>query len=45
VPPPLDTREIYSAHAKKRGQSRRPEPPVHDDLVAREFHTDELNEL
>jgi putative transposase len=27
---------IYSTHAKKRGHYRRPGPPVHDDLVARE---------
>jgi hypothetical protein len=28
---------IYSAHAKKRGAQRKPGPPVHDDLVQREF--------
>jgi hypothetical protein len=28
---------IYSVHANKRGQARRPGPPVHDDLVARNF--------
>ncbi len=28
---------IYSVHAKKRGGHRKPGPPVHDDLVQREF--------
>jgi transposase InsO family protein len=28
---------IFSAHARRRGRSRRPGPPVHDDLVEREF--------
>jgi putative transposase len=36
---------IYSAHAKKRGRSRRPGPPVHDDLVTREFRASSLNQL
>jgi hypothetical protein len=34
---------IYSAHAKKRSRYRRPGPPVHDDLVAREFQAEQLN--
>jgi transposase InsO family protein len=28
---------IWSAHANKRGLHRKPGPPVHDDLVARQF--------
>ncbi|MFG1925109.1 IS3 family transposase [Cryptosporangium sp. NPDC048952] len=28
---------LWSAHARKRGRNRRPGPPVHDDLVRREF--------
>ena len=28
---------IWSIHAKKRGMNRRPGPPVHDDLVNRDF--------
>jgi transposase InsO family protein len=36
---------LWSVHAKKRGLNRRPGPPVHDDLVERQFaaaRTDEL---
>ena len=29
--------QIWSVHAKKRGLSRKAGPPVHDDLVARQF--------
>lgn len=36
---------IWSAHAKKRGLGRRPGPPVHDDLVNRDFSATEVNEL
>jgi transposase InsO family protein len=36
---------IYSVHAIKRGQARRPGPPVHDDLVARDFSAQAPNEL
>ena len=36
---------IYSAHAKKRGSHRRPGPPVHDDLVRREFTAPAPNQL
>jgi transposase InsO family protein len=36
---------IYSAHAKKRGAQRKPEPPVHDDLVQREFTAPAPNQL
>jgi putative transposase len=28
---------LWSAHSRKRGLNRRPGPPVHDDLVRREF--------
>lgn len=31
------TAGIVSAHARRRGRSRRPGPPVHDDLVERDF--------
>jgi len=36
---------IWSAHSKKRGLSRRPGPPVHDDLVERDFTAEAPNEL
>jgi len=36
---------IYSAHAKKRGAGRKPGPPVHDDLVERQFTAGRPNEL
>ncbi len=36
---------LWSAHAKKRGLSRRPGPPVHDDLVERDFTASVPNEL
>jgi len=36
---------VYSVHANKRGQARRPGPPVHDDLVARDFSAQAPNEL
>jgi len=36
---------IWSLHAKKRGRGRRPGPPVHDDLVNRDFSADAPNEL
>lgn len=36
---------IWSLHAKKRGRGRRPGPPVHDDLVQRDFSADVANEL
>jgi transposase InsO family protein len=36
---------IWSVFAKKRGLSRKPGPPVHDDLVQRDFTADELDEL
>jgi putative transposase len=36
---------LWSAHSKKRGLHRRPGPPVHDDLVERDFSADRPNEL
>lgn len=36
---------LWSVFAKKRGLCRRPGPPVHDDLVAREFTAERLNRL
>ena len=36
---------IVSLHARKRGKSRRPGPPVHDDLVERDFTSDRPNRL
>ncbi|MDQ0424558.1 transposase InsO family protein [Cellulomonas iranensis] len=36
---------LLSAHAKKRGNARRPGPPVHDDLVERDFTAERPNQL
>ena len=36
---------IVSAHARRRGRIRRPGPPVHDDLVERDFTADGPNRL
>jgi hypothetical protein len=36
---------IWSVHAKKRGLNRRPGPPVHDDLVKRDFTAATANVL
>jgi len=36
---------IWSVHAKKRGHARRPGPPVHGDLVKRDFTAAEINVL
>jgi putative transposase len=36
---------IFSTHSRKRGTSRRPGPPVHDDLVKRNFLAEALNRL
>jgi len=36
---------IWSIHAKKRGLNRRPGPPVHDDLVERDFSATAANVL
>ncbi len=37
--------KIWSIHAKKRGMNRRPGPPVHDDLVNRDFTAPAANVL
>jgi putative transposase len=29
--------QLFSSHAKRRGSGRKPGPPVHDDLVERQF--------
>jgi len=36
---------LWSVHARKRGRHRRPGPPVHDDLVQREFTAPAPNRL
>jgi putative transposase len=36
---------LWSVHAKKRGLSHKPGPPVHDDLVERSFTADATNRL
>jgi transposase InsO family protein len=36
---------LWSVQARKRGRSRRPGPPVHDDLVQREFTAAAPNRL
>jgi len=36
---------IWSVHSRKRGRYPVPGPPVHDDLVAREFTADAPNQL
>jgi transposase InsO family protein len=36
---------LWSVHATKRGLSRRPGPPVHDDLVSRQFRSHQLDRL
>ena len=37
--------QLWSVHARKRGRHRRPGPPVHDDLVRREFTAPAPNQL
>jgi putative transposase len=36
---------IWSVHSKKRGTGRKPGPPVHHDLVQRNFTAPNINEL
>ena len=36
---------LWSLHAKKRGLTRKAGPPVHDDLVLRQFTADRVNQL
>jgi putative transposase len=35
---------IWSLHSRKRGRHRKPGPPVHDDLVGRQFRAEGLNQ-
>jgi putative transposase len=37
--------QLWSVHARRRGRHRRPGPPVHDDLVHREFTAEQPNQL
>jgi putative transposase len=37
--------QIWSLHAKKRGLSRKPGPPVHNDLVDRRFVAEQPNQM
>ncbi|PZS31284.1 MAG: hypothetical protein DLM59_10125 [Pseudonocardiales bacterium] len=34
---------IFSVHSRKRGLNREPGPPVHDDLLERDFTADTVN--
>lgn len=36
---------VYSTHSRKRGKAKRPGPPVHDDLVERDFTAGAPNRL
>lgn len=36
---------VFSIHARRRGKGRRPGPPVHDDLVRRDFTSARLDRL
>ena len=36
---------LWSVHSRKRGRFRKPGPPVHDDLVHRDFTAEAPNEL
>jgi len=37
--------QLFSVHSVKRGKGRRPGPPVHDDLVCRDFTATAPNRL
>jgi putative transposase len=39
------SQRLWSVHSRKRGLNRKPGPPVHDDLVRREFSAAEPNQL
>jgi transposase InsO family protein len=39
------SQRLWSVHSRKRGLTRRPGPPVHDDLVQREFAAAGPNQL
>jgi transposase InsO family protein len=36
---------LWSVHTRKRGLHRKPGPPVHDDLVLRDFTAEQPNQL
>jgi transposase InsO family protein len=36
---------LWSVHSRKRGPNRKPGPPVHEDLVTRQFTAERVNEL
>jgi transposase InsO family protein len=36
---------LWSVHSRKRGLNRKPGPPVHDDLVERDFTAEQPNQL
>ncbi len=36
---------LWSVHSRRRGLTRKPGPPVHDDLVTRQFAASRPNEL
>lgn len=39
------SQRLWSVHSRKRGLSRKPGPPVHDDLVRRDFTAERPNQL
>jgi hypothetical protein len=39
------SQRLWSVHARKRGLNRKPGPPVHDDLVLRDFTAEQPNQL
>ena len=39
------SQRLWSVHSRKRGSNRKPGPPVHDDLVRREFTAEVPNQL
>ena len=39
------SQRLWSVHSRKRGLNGKPGPPVHDDLVQREFTAAEPNQL
>ncbi len=39
------SQRLWSVHSRKRGLNRKPGPPVHDDLVLRDFTAAEPNQL
>ena len=39
------SQRLWSVHSRKRGLNRRPGPPVHEDLVERQFHAARPDEL